>query len=296
MLGCSTYMRCFLASLFVSLSSFPMWADVDSTYTALVKDCVERDFMWLEGYEWPSRKYDQYKRQALDLGYSELESENLLTYFRDEVCQDIYISYISDFFAEELSCEDMRAALTLFSTEEGTHATESLNFFASEEFRQQLTDLILYDMAELLIEKKVTKKKCDVPKPYQKLFRSYMISSGWDEYTVNAAVEQLVPTTGNEGDKLMFQYFTQNLQTIMVQFFYRNVPVEDLRFLHAFSSSGLGVKFGRISKKALEDIVSYYELVDREFSSFLKKEYETHPPKVLEVSPQNIPDEGDAHG
>ncbi len=275
-------MRCFLASLFVSLSSFSVWAEVaDSSYTALVKDCVTRNFMWLGGYEWPSQKYDQYKRQALDLGYSELESKTLLSHFEDETCPELFISYITKYFAEELTCEDMRAALALFDTERGIHATESLGFFKSDKFRKELTDTLLYDMAGLIIDKKVTKKKCYVPKSYQKLFRSYMISSGWDISSMNAAMERLASLSGNDRDELVSQYFMQNLQTIMVHFSYRKVPVEDLRFLHDFSTSGLGAKFGRIVKKTLGDINLYYELVDREFSSFLGKEYGVHPPKVL---------------
>lgn len=296
MLGGSVYMRCFLTSLFVALSSFSVWAEADSTYTALVKDCVSNDFLWVGGYEWPSRKYAQYKRQALDLGYSEVESKKLLSHFEDETCPELFISYVTEYFAEELTSEDMRSALALFDTEQGIHATESLGFFKSDKFRKELTDTLLYDMADLIIEKKVTKKKCLAPKQYQKLFRSYMISSGWDDSSVSAAMEQLVSLSDNDRDELISQYFIQNLQTVMIHFFYRNVPMEDLRFLHDFSKSAVGAKFGRIVKKTLGDIGLYYELVDREFSSFLKKEYEIHPPEVLKVAPEKISVEEDIQG
>ena len=54
MLGGSVYMRCFLASLFVALSSFSVWAEADSTYTALVKDCVSNDFLWVGDMNGPA--------------------------------------------------------------------------------------------------------------------------------------------------------------------------------------------------------------------------------------------------
>lgn len=267
-----------------------VWAAEDSTYTNLMKECINSHIVNFEGFDDSQGLRSSYKHKALDLDYSELEAQKLMNRFFEEFYYDFFLGYVEQYFVEEVSVEDMRTALSLFESDQGVRAKEDLDYLESEEFRKKFEDRLCVDIAEIIVEGKVTKKKCDLPKEYQKLFRSFIRSSIHDESALASESLYFMGDRANGGfEKLFLEYMSSNVIVVLMQLAYPKVTLEDLRFMHDFNSSKLGGKFCRIGQKAFSNIDDYYLTLGERVDIFLEEEYGKHPPKVMEATPEDEP-------
>lgn len=300
MLELDKYIRYCLTSLVVvCISLGNVWAAEDSTYINLMVECMERHVVSVKGnFTLPSTEFDKYKRMAMDQGYSSREAKALVSRFEEEVISAYTLEFVKERFIEEITIEDMQAALPIFRTEQGVRASEELDYLDSEEFTKKLTERFLEDFVEILVDNKVTKKKSDLPKAYQKLYYSYFRSSVCDEATMAEKIVQLIGSKERANRKivkLIGEYVNHNSFVVVMQLSYPKVTMETLRFIHEFNSSNLGKKFCRTAQKVFMDVDVFYKNMENKANVFLNEEYGIHPPKSLEVSPSGSSIEEDAN-
>lgn len=271
-----------------------VWAAEDSTYTNLVKECIDNHVVAFEGFEDSQGLRSHYQDKALDFGYSEPEAQILMSRFFEDSLYGFFLGYIEQYFVGEISVEDMRTALSIFESERGVQAKQDLDYLESEEYKAKLMDRLCFDIAEIIVDKKVTKKKSDLPKEYQKLFRSFIRSSIRDESAfASKSLYFMNDKSSGDFDELFLKYMSSNIVVVAMQLAYPKVTVEDLRFMHEFNSSKLGGKFCRIAQKAFANVEDYYSKLGEKLEAFLKEEYVRHPPKVMEATPEDEPVEVD---
>ena len=232
------------------------------------------------------------KETAMNAGYTSKETSRIIRSFLSDVYPMIRKEFLADLF-EDVSEAELRDALAYYDSEQGRAVVQRLNYVRSDECANKLINLVIADLADMLVDKKVRKKKCDAPSKYRKLCLSYLVASGVGYSLVNMIFAKCAD---NERSSNMLGEMSDCIVTDLMQVCYPTVTMEDLRYFDKYSKTDVGSKLNACADLLPYGIDGFFDRLETEFESFLGDWMKKNPPAHWNVTPEETPVEDDDKG
>lgn len=210
---------------------------------------------------------------AIKEGCSAEEAEKLAGEFYDSVFVAEAYDRVESIYRPLVSESDLQATIAFFSSPAAKVAKEHSEVYESEAAQQRMMTKMYPDLVKLATGEKTGKVTSVAPKSYQKLFHEYYKASG-QEKSMDGVVKQIVTLSSGGDEKLtksITNYFTENIEVLVMDCGYPTVTEEDLSALSGYFKSDAGKRLSAGNSAVLKDAVKFGVAEAMKFGMMVKE-------------------------
>ncbi len=195
----------------------------------------------------------------ISMGYADSTAKRLSAEYYDEVFINDVLDWMESVYKPLTSEADLKNAIEFYTSPAGKLAEEHSKIYADEKAQQGMMSKMMPDLTKIAMGEKTGKVESAAPKAYQKVFHEYSKLSGMEK-SMDIMVSQMLNLMGGNNEKLtksLSDYFSANLETLMMDLGYPTMTEADLNAYVNFFKTNSGKKISAANSEIIKGAVKF---------------------------------------
>lgn len=195
----------------------------------------------------------------VEMGSSEEFAKQYVNAYYDSVFYKDCIDLMESVYKPLVTEQDLKNALAYYTSPEGTEALQHSKIYNDQDALQNVLARMYPDLMKLGMGEKVGKISSSTPKDYQKAFHEYYKVSGLNSSmeTMCSQIINMSEGVDEKGKKILNDYFSKNIETLIMDCGYPTMTKENLSSLTTFFKSPSGKKSSSANSNFLKEAMTF---------------------------------------